>query len=57
VRDVVLASGKVSDKDLDLLRVTDDVDDAVAIMVEARRASAAEPPGAAQPDISPHRSE
>jgi uncharacterized protein (TIGR00730 family) len=57
VRDVVLASGKVSDKDLDLLRVTDDVDDAVAIMVEARRASEAEQPGAAQPDISPHRSE
>ena len=57
VRDVVLAGGKVSDKDLDLLRLTDDVDEAVAIMVEAGRSSAGEVPETAEPDIAPHHSE
>ncbi len=57
VRDVVLAGGKVSDKDLELLRLTDDVDEAVAIMVEAGRSSAGEVPETAAPDIAPHHSE
>jgi uncharacterized protein (TIGR00730 family) len=36
VRDTVLAEGKVSPPDVDMLRLTDDVDEAVAIMVAAR---------------------
>jgi uncharacterized protein (TIGR00730 family) len=36
LRKTVLAEGKINDVDLDLLRVTDDVDEAVAIMLEAR---------------------
>jgi uncharacterized protein (TIGR00730 family) len=37
LRGTVLAEGKISDKDLDMLVVTDDVDQAVRRMVEARR--------------------
>jgi uncharacterized protein (TIGR00730 family) len=37
IRGTVLADGKVSARDLDMFRVTDDVDEAVAIMVEAQR--------------------
>jgi uncharacterized protein (TIGR00730 family) len=37
LRDTVLASGKIFQRDLDLLTVTDDVDDAVRIMVEAHQ--------------------
>jgi uncharacterized protein (TIGR00730 family) len=36
LRDTVAREGKIYDVDLDLLRVTDDVDEAVKIMVEAR---------------------
>ena len=57
IRDVVLTSGKVSDKDVSLLRLTDDVDEAVAIMVEAGRSSEGELPETAEPDIPPHHSE
>ncbi|MBA2559079.1 MAG: TIGR00730 family Rossman fold protein [Propionibacteriales bacterium] len=57
IRGVVLAGGKVSDKDLELLRLTDDVDEAVAIMVEAARSRVGEEPETAEPDIPPHRSE
>ncbi|HEV7906917.1 MAG TPA: TIGR00730 family Rossman fold protein [Pseudonocardiaceae bacterium] len=38
VRDSVLAHGKVSPKDLDLLHLTDDIDDAVRVVVEAHKA-------------------
>jgi hypothetical protein len=37
IRDAVLAGGKVNDVDLALLRLTDDVDEAVAVMVDAAR--------------------
>jgi hypothetical protein len=39
LRDTVLADGKISEADLALLHLTDDVDEAVALMVEgvARR--------------------
>ena len=57
IRNVVQAGGKVSDKDLDLLRLTDDVDEAVSIMVEAAGARAGEVPETAEPDIAPHHSE
>ena len=35
LRDTVLADGKVSEADLDMLTLTDDVDEAVAMMVAA----------------------
>ncbi len=37
LRDTVLAEGKISQVDLDMLTITDDVDEAVALMVDARR--------------------
>jgi uncharacterized protein (TIGR00730 family) len=37
LRDTVLEDGKINEVDLDLLQVTDDVDEAVKIMVEAGR--------------------
>jgi uncharacterized protein (TIGR00730 family) len=37
LRDTVLAEGKISQADLDMLTLTDDVDEAVALMVEARQ--------------------
>ena len=36
LRDTVLADGKVSEKDFDMFVVTDDIDEAVALMVAAR---------------------
>ena len=42
LRETVLADGKISPKDLDLIMLTDDVDEAVAVMVEARRLREAE---------------
>jgi uncharacterized protein (TIGR00730 family) len=36
LRDTVLADGKVSEKDIGLLTVTDDIDEAVGLMVQAR---------------------
>ena len=42
LRDTVLAEGKISAADLDMLTLTDDVDEAVALMVAARE-GAAEP--------------
>ncbi len=36
LRDTVLAEGKIKQSDLDMLQVTDDVDEAVALMVAAR---------------------
>ncbi len=37
MRDTMLADGKISAKDLDLVHLTDDIGEAVALMVEARR--------------------
>jgi uncharacterized protein (TIGR00730 family) len=37
IRSTVLADGKISRSDLDMFRVTDDVDEAIAVMVEAQR--------------------
>ena len=54
LRDTVLADGKISETDLDMFPVTDDVDEAVAVMVgaQSRRDSPApgggESPGDAQ---------
>src|SRR3954469_12135829 len=43
IRGTVLADGKVSEQDLDMIRLTDDVDEAVKLMIDAqqRRRSAA----------------
>jgi uncharacterized protein (TIGR00730 family) len=57
IRHTVLSGGKVNEKDLALLQVTDDVNEAVSIMVRARRErEVTEGPGGRQP-ITPHRSE
>jgi uncharacterized protein (TIGR00730 family) len=57
IRETVLVDGKVSASDLDMFRLTDDADEAIAVMVGAqtRRHSAApgggeSPTGAKQPD-------
>ncbi|WP_343995806.1 TIGR00730 family Rossman fold protein [Nocardioides dubius] len=49
LRDTVLAEGKMSPEDLDLITVTDDLDHAVDIMVAAREGRA--------PGVTPHRPE
>ena len=49
MRDTVLAEGKINPEDLDMLTLTDDVDEAVAMMVAAR--------GDAVPTPSPDRPE
>jgi uncharacterized protein (TIGR00730 family) len=57
LRDVVLREGKIHASDLALIQLTDDIDEAVAIMVQARkeREATAGPGGLAHPE--PHRSE
>ncbi|MEJ7741386.1 MAG: TIGR00730 family Rossman fold protein [Nocardioidaceae bacterium] len=57
VRDVVLAGGKVGDKDLDLLRVTDDVDEAVSIMLAASKEHDGDLPGSGVSPVQPHPAE
>jgi predicted Rossmann-fold nucleotide-binding protein len=36
LRDVAMADGKLTETDLDMLQLTDDVDEAVAVMAAAR---------------------
>ncbi len=55
IQRTVLGGGKVSDKDLALLQVTDSVDEAVDIMVQARAERAATSGPGGQPSIAPHR--
>jgi uncharacterized protein (TIGR00730 family) len=57
IRDVVLAEGKVGSKDLDLFQVTDDIDEAVAIMVAARAERERSGPEGGHPEVEPHRAE
>jgi uncharacterized protein (TIGR00730 family) len=45
IKGTVLADGKIAERDLDMFRVTDDVDEAVAVMVEARRSRESQAPG------------
>ena len=55
IRKTVLSSGKVSEKDVDLLQVTDSVEEAVAIMTRAETEhDRATGPGGL-PAITPHR--
>jgi uncharacterized protein (TIGR00730 family) len=48
VRGTVLADGKISKRDLDMFQVTDDVEEAVAVMVEAQRRRGSAAPGAGE---------
>ena len=54
IRATVLADGKISPPDLDIVRVTDDVDEAVEIMTAARRDRADEAPGGGSGPVSPN---
>jgi uncharacterized protein (TIGR00730 family) len=54
VKDTVLAEGKVSPGDLEIFRVTDDVDEAVRIMVDARDERRSPAPGGGKHPPQPH---
>ena len=45
IRGTVLAEGKISEHDLEMFRLTDDVEEAVEVMVEARRHRQSSAPG------------
>jgi uncharacterized protein (TIGR00730 family) len=56
IRGTVLAEGKVGEADLAMFRLTDDVDEAVSVMVEARqrrRAGMSEEDDVQEPDVPP----
>ena len=55
IRATVLADGKISPPDLDILRVTDDVDEVVEIMAAARRNRDDQAPGGGSGPVSPKR--
>jgi uncharacterized protein (TIGR00730 family) len=57
LRDTVIADGKISPHDLDLLQVTDDVDEAVRIMVEAAAHRQSLSPGAGEKFDEPKQPE
>jgi hypothetical protein len=55
IRGTVLADGKISEQDLDMIRLTDDVDEAIKLMVDAQQHRRSDAPGGGEsPDI-PHR--
>jgi uncharacterized protein (TIGR00730 family) len=56
VRNVVLEQGKISPKDLDILHLTDDIDEAVSIVDAARKAHS-EPPGSGESPTAAQRPE
>jgi uncharacterized protein (TIGR00730 family) len=55
VRNTVLAEGKISEVDLEMFRVTDDIDEAVGQMVDAQRRRRSPAPGAGEKPDDPHR--
>jgi uncharacterized protein (TIGR00730 family) len=57
LRGSVLGGGKISDTDLDTISLTDDVDDAVRLMVEAREERAGGGTGTGVPHGEPHQPE
>ena len=57
LRGSVLGGGKISDTDLDMITLTDDVDEVVRIMVEAREERAGRGPGDGVPHPEPHEPE
>ena len=48
IRQTVLADGKIAEDDLDMFRLTDDVEEAVAVMVEAQQHRRSAAPGAGE---------
>jgi uncharacterized protein (TIGR00730 family) len=55
IRKTVLTGGKVGEKDVDLLQVTDSVEEAVAIMTRAETEDDRTTGPGGQPSITPHR--
>ena len=45
IRDTVLADGKISARDLDMFELTDDIDEAIEVMVSARDRRVSDRPG------------
>ena len=54
IRSTVHAEGKVSADDLGLLHLTDDFDEAVQVLVEARAHRVSEAPGSGEHPVAPH---
>ena len=56
IRGTVLAGGRISEPDLEMFRVTDDVDEAVSVMVESQRHRDSQAPGGGEtPGRRPER--
>ena len=55
IRSTVLAEGKISESDLEMFYVTDDVDEAVMVMRESREHRASPAPGGGERPVEPHR--
>jgi len=55
IRQTVLAEGKISEGDLEMFRVTDDVDEAVKVMVESQEHRHSPAPGAGDRHDNPKR--
>jgi uncharacterized protein (TIGR00730 family) len=57
LRGTVLAEGKISDGDLEMFHVTDDADEAVGIMAQARAHRSSPAPGGGESPPQPHQPE
>ncbi len=57
LRDTVMESGKIGGPDLDILHLTDDIDEAVALVVQARDSHSSAPGSGETPDQPPHPSQ
>jgi uncharacterized protein (TIGR00730 family) len=55
IRGTVLADGKVSEQDLDMIRLTDDVDEAIKLMIDAQQRRRSAAPGGGESPDAPHR--
>jgi uncharacterized protein (TIGR00730 family) len=55
IRSTVLPDGKVSEQDLDMIHLTDDVDEAVKLMIDAQRRRRSAAPGGGESPDDPHR--
>jgi hypothetical protein len=51
----MLADGKVSEQDLDMIRLTDDVDEAIKLMIDAQQRRRSAAPGGGESPDAPHR--
>jgi uncharacterized protein (TIGR00730 family) len=55
IRGTVLADDKVSEQDLDMIRLTDDVDEAIKLMIDAQQHRRSAAPGGGESPDAPHR--